>query len=214
MKTEYKTWAINFVKDNKKENIINMMYMLQDMVNLAGKPEHKEKLEALKDICCCNTKEAYIKWSDAHDRCQSSVLKVVDMITEANKIKNFPKHNLYGLLSIKELMMIDQLPIGALVPLDSSLASIVATGICLLLAPLFPSRKALIALALLISLPVAVFAQKASILVRKFNGNLSHWAEKEGYCVSLDHQRDGRGKAIRKTDSQGRIEANGLHEYR
>ena len=76
-----------------------------------------------------------------------------------------------------ELLMINQLPIGASVPLDASLASIVATGMCLLLAPFFHSRKALIALAILLSLPISIFARKASILVRKLNGKFSNRAQ-------------------------------------
>ncbi len=77
-----------------------------------------------------------------------------------------------------ELLMINYLPIGCAVPLDSSIGAVVAIGTFFLITPFFPSsRNALIALVVLVSMPFTIIAQKASILVRKFNGRLSTLAQ-------------------------------------
>ncbi|MEW6380085.1 MAG: PTS sugar transporter subunit IIC [bacterium] len=72
-----------------------------------------------------------------------------------------------------ELMMVYLLPIGCSVPLDGSMAAVIAAGICLLAGPFFPgSRESLISLAILLAIPFSILAQRVSILVRKANGRI------------------------------------------
>ncbi len=78
-----------------------------------------------------------------------------------------------------ELMMVYLLPIGCSVPLDGSLAAIIATGICLLISPSFPGqREAMISLAITFALPFSALAQRGSILIRRLNGKISARAQR------------------------------------
>jgi PTS system mannose-specific IIC component len=78
-----------------------------------------------------------------------------------------------------ELLTVCFLPIGNSIPLDGSLATITATGICILTSSFFPgSTEALIALAILLSLPFSILAQKASVFIRRLNGKISDRAQR------------------------------------
>ncbi|MEW5802076.1 MAG: PTS sugar transporter subunit IIC [bacterium] len=79
-----------------------------------------------------------------------------------------------------ELLVVYLLPIGCAIPLDGSLAAIIATGICILVGESsFPGhREALISLAIALSLPFSALAQKGSVVVRKLNGRISDHAQR------------------------------------
>lgn len=77
-----------------------------------------------------------------------------------------------------ELLMVYLLPIGCSVPLDGSLAAIIATGIYLLVGSSFGGQpEALISLAILSALPFSALAQKLSVLVREVNNRISDRAQ-------------------------------------
>ena len=81
--------------------------------------------------------------------------------------------------SFLELLMVYFLPIGCAVPMDGSLAAIIATGIFLLAEPLFPGqREALIGLAIALALPFSAIAQRVSVSVRRLNGKTSDYAQR------------------------------------
>jgi mannose/fructose/N-acetylgalactosamine-specific phosphotransferase system component IIC len=78
-----------------------------------------------------------------------------------------------------ELLMVYLLPIGCAVPIDGSLAAIIATGIFLLVEPSFSGqREALIGLAIALALPFAALAQRVSVSVRRLNGKISDHAQR------------------------------------
>lgn len=78
-----------------------------------------------------------------------------------------------------ELLMVYFLPIGCAVPMDGSLAAIIATGIFLLGGPSFSGqREALICLAIALALPFSALAQRVSVFVRKLNGKISDHAQR------------------------------------
>ena len=95
-----KEWAEKFAKENSIVKITSMMQMLDDMYNATNKPEYKEQLLTLRDICGIVDKKKMLQWTEKHDSVQASIIRVGEMISSHDG----SKQNLFTLQAIKETM--------------------------------------------------------------------------------------------------------------